>query len=35
MLIFTYKPYADAIFDNRYDRDVERKMREFRFTLVA
>lgn len=35
MLIFTYKPYAEAIFDGRYYRDVERKMREFRFTLVA
>ncbi len=34
MLIFTHKPYAESIFDKRYDREVERKMREFSFSLV-
>lgn len=33
MLIFTHKPYAEAIFDERYHKDVERKMREYSFTL--
>lgn len=34
MLIFTHKPYAETIFDRRYDREVEKKMREFAFRLV-
>lgn len=34
MLIFTHRPYAETIFDRRYEREVERRMREFRFTLV-
>lgn len=34
MLIFTHKPYAESIFDRRYDREVERKMHELKFTLV-
>lgn len=34
MLIFTHKPYAESIFDRRYDREVERKMRELKFSLV-
>lgn len=34
MLIFTHKPYAEAIFDKRYDRDVEKHMTGFKFTLV-
>jgi len=33
MLIFTHRPYAELIFDDRYHKDVERKMREFSFTL--
>lgn len=34
MLIFTHKPYGDVIFDERYNRDVERMMKELRFTLA-
>lgn len=34
MLIFTHRPYAESIFDKRYDREVDRKMREFAFSLV-
>jgi len=33
MLIFTHKPYAEAIFNQRYNREVEQKMREIKFTL--
>ena len=33
MLIFTYKPYADTVFDKRYYREVEKRLAELRFTL--
>ncbi len=33
MLIFTHKPYADVIFNERYNRDVLQHMRELKFTL--
>ncbi|MBS0616823.1 MAG: histone deacetylase [Spirochaetes bacterium] len=33
MLIFTHKPYAETVFNDRFRRDVERKMREWKFTL--
>lgn len=35
MLMFTEKAYADTIFDNRYQREVERKMRELKFSLAS
>lgn len=34
MLIFTHQPYAEIIFGRSYEREVERKMREIRFSLV-
>ncbi|MBL8035728.1 MAG: hypothetical protein JNJ69_18635 [Leptospiraceae bacterium] len=34
MLIFTHKPYAEIIFDNRYHRAVEKAMHALKFTLA-
>jgi hypothetical protein len=33
MLYFSHKPYAESIFDARYNRAVEQSMREWKFTL--
>jgi len=34
MLMFTHSQYAEAVFGEKYDRDVAKKMRETSFTLV-
>jgi hypothetical protein len=35
MLIFMQQSQAEAIFSDRYNRDVEQKMRDFKFTLAT
>ncbi|HRP68271.1 MAG TPA: hypothetical protein PLY93_01935 [Turneriella sp.] len=35
MLIFTHQPYEEIIFNERYYKDVENKMRDYKFTITG